>query len=550
MSETVLTDTRIRQILFPAAVRKTVGNVSNPEAVLRNAAEPQIGFPFSDYCILKSDGEESGLLIDFGTELQGGVEIFAADKSKDPELKLRVRFGESAREALAEFGEKNTTNDHAIRDQVISVPWLGSTYVGDSGFRFVYLSLKGKGMSLTLKTVRAVNCYTGEEKIGSFRCSDERINRIFDTAAYTVTLNMQDYIWDGIKRDRLVWIGDMHPEVLSVRSLYGDSACVIRSLDFTRENTPLPGWMNGLPAYSLWWIVILAELYRYSGKKSLLQENLPYMKELIRGILRDIGEDGICSVFSYFLDWPSSDNPEAQKAGFHALLHWALQDAAFLFRDGGEEEGVSLCEEGLSRLSVGKHDPNGNKAALALLSLTGLTDPAKAAEILCRDGGHGFSTFLGGYILRAIALGGREQEALDCMKEYWGAMLDLGATTFWEDFDLDWTVKACPITEVEIPEDRTDIHGDFGNYCYKGYRHSLCHGWSSGPVSFLTDVVMGIEKTGIGFREVRIVPHLGDLEWAECTVATPFGGLYVRHEKKEGRIVTTVKAPSEIKVLS
>ena len=48
--------------------------------------------------------------------------------------------------------------------------------------------------------------------LGSFECSDERLNTIWQTGAYTVHLNMQDYLWDGIKRDRLVWIGDMHPE--------------------------------------------------------------------------------------------------------------------------------------------------------------------------------------------------------------------------------------------------------------------------------------------------------------------------------------------------
>ena len=28
--------------------------------------------------------------------------------------------------------------------------------------------------------------------------------------------NIQNYIWDGIKRDRLVWIGDIHPEASTV----------------------------------------------------------------------------------------------------------------------------------------------------------------------------------------------------------------------------------------------------------------------------------------------------------------------------------------------
>jgi alpha-L-rhamnosidase len=51
---------------------------------------------------------------------------------------VRVRFGESVSEAMAELGgEQNAQNDHAIRDQTVTLPWLGKKMVGPSGFRFV-----------------------------------------------------------------------------------------------------------------------------------------------------------------------------------------------------------------------------------------------------------------------------------------------------------------------------------------------------------------------------------------------------------------------------
>lgn len=43
----------------------------------------------------------------------------------------------------------------------------------------------------------------------SFNCSDPLLNNIWMMGAYTVQLNMQDYLWDGVKRDRLVWVGDL-----------------------------------------------------------------------------------------------------------------------------------------------------------------------------------------------------------------------------------------------------------------------------------------------------------------------------------------------------
>lgn len=42
-----------------------------------------------------------------------------------------------------------------------------------------------------------------------------------------------------------------------------------------------------------------------------------------------------------------------------------------------------------------------------------------------------------------------------------------------------------------VPEGKVDIHGAYGDYCYNGYRHSLCHGWSSGPCPWLTEHVLG-----------------------------------------------------------
>ena len=133
---------------------------------------------------------------------------------------------------------------------------------------------------------------------------------------------------------------------------------------------------------------------------------------------------------------------------------------------------------------------------------------------LAVNGGHGFSTFMviicfERWLLPAII------RAIDVIRQFWGAMLDLGATTFWEDFNLDWLPGASRIDEL-VPVGKKDIHGDYGAYCYKGFRHSLCHGWASGPTSWLSEYVLGVQVVEPGCRVVRITPHLGDLGgWKE-----------------------------------
>jgi hypothetical protein len=152
------------------------------------------------------------------------------------------------------------------------------------------------------------------------------------------------------------------------------------------------------------------------------------------------------------------------------------------------------------------------------------------------------------YILKAMAECTSGKETLAALKEYYGAMLDLGATTFWEDFDMKWIENACRLDEI-CDETKTDIHGDNGKYCYKGFRHSLCHGWASGPVAFLTEYILGIQIIGEGCSGIKISPHLDGLSYVRGSIATPRGKVsveYIRHE--DGLVSTKIEAPESIQV--
>ena len=137
----------------------------------------------------------------------------------------------------------------------------------------------------------------------------------------------------------------------------------------------------------------------------------------------------------------------------------------------------------------------------------------------------GVSTFYGYYMLQAK----KTIPALELIRRYWGAMLDHGATSFWEDFDLDWVRNAGRIDEFPVPG-KKDLHADFGNYCYKGLRHSLSHGWSCGPAPFLSERVLGVRFPEPG--KVIVRPDLGDLERVRGTVPAPGGVVTVEADRK------------------
>ena len=536
--ENSVIDPRVRRYVWPARVVWCEGI---PKKVCANLLS-QGKTPLS----LKYDGTPVSFLLDFGRELHGGIQIDNGLTPGHVPVRVRVRFGESVSEAMGE-----TNNDHSIHNQTTYVPWYGTTEIGNTGFRFVRIDMLDPGTELALIKVRAVFLYRDLEYKGAFQCDDERLNQIWQTGAYTVHLCMQDMLWDGVKRDRLVWIGDMHPETMVINSVFGEVDVVPKSLDYVREQTPLPHWMNGISSYSLWWLLVHHAWYQYHGNRAFLETQRKYLVDLLKQLQTQIAKNGAEALGDFrFLDWPSSEDKTAVHAGLQALLTLAFNAGAELCSVLGETRAVAECCVALACLKKYTPAPTSAKQANALLALAGLTDPQETNQrSLAADPLHGLSTFYGYYVLQARAKAGDYAGCLDIIRRYWGGMLDLGATTFWEDFNLDWTQNAAGI-DVLPPKNKKDIHADFGNYCYKGLRHSLCHGWAAGPTAWLSEQVLGFRPLAPGCRILEVAPHLAGLKEAEGCFPTPKGTVSVSHKyTRKGEIETRIDAPKGIKIL-
>lgn len=496
------------------------------------------------------DTSTAAILFDFGKEIQGGIQLVTGMFPKQVPIKVKVTFGESVSEAMNSGPGTSATNDHAMRDFEISLPWLGAIEVGNTGFRFVKLELLDSNRNLKLKEVRAISTQRDIPYLGSFNSSDERLNTIWQTGAYTVHLNMQDYLWDGIKRDRLVWVGDLHPEVMTINSVFGYNEVVPKSLDLIRDITPVNEWMNGISSYSMWWIIIHKEWYYSQGNLDYLKEQKAYLRELLNKFCSMVDEQGREHLDGHrFLDWPSSPDPKAVDAGYHALLKMTLDAGIELCEILGDHETATLCRAKSELMAKISPDPADSKQAAALLTLANSIQAQTGNAIIESDGAKRFSTFYGYYMLQAMAKSGNYTGAMEMIRTYWGGMLDLGATTFWEDFNIEWLNNAGRIDELPV-EGKVDVHSTYGDYCYVGLRHSYCHGWASGPTAWLSANVLGIKILAPGCEKIAIEPQLGDLEWVEGTYPTPKGIIRVRHEKlKNGEIKSDVQLPAGIKVL-
>jgi hypothetical protein len=107
--------------------------------------------------------------------------------------------------------------------------------------------------------------------------------------------------------------------------------------------------------------------------------------------------------------------------------------------------------------------------------------------------------------------------------------------------------NAARIDEI-VPEGKVDVHTSFGKHCYQKLRHSLCHGWASGPAPFLMKHILGVNILEAGCKKIKISPNLCDLEWACGTYPTPYGVIEIEHKKVNGKVVTKVNAPKEVEI--
>ena len=538
----------IRDYLRPIRVVAKSDNIENAEVLLVNQ-EKQAYFNAPKTLNCKGKGY---VILDFGKELHGGVRLITSYYDAGcASPKIRWRFGESVGETCAEIGEKGATNDHSVRDFEAVLPTFCDQEYGQTGFRFLRIDFLQEDAQYRLINVYAAFIHRDIDYVGAFECDDPLLNQIFDTARYTVFLNMQNSLWEGIKRDRLVWMGDMFPEVLAITDIFGADSCIEDALQASVERTPMPQWFSGIPTYSVWFIKILCEYYQKTECTEFIKTQLEYVKGVLGLLDNCILMDGTIDYSrSYsdddFFDWPTKGTKDA-RAGNRYLYIIALEELKRLYQEIGESADP-LCDALLERLRKKKEENLEAKQVISFGYLSGEIDKKEAAQKLTAKGAKGFSTFMSYFIFRAIAESESTEKAVEFMKIYYGGMLERGATSFWEDFDIDWLDGSGRIDEI-TPEGKLDLHGDFGRFCYKGFRHSLCHGWSCGPVPFLIEKVLGVTVTKAGCKELTIKPNLGNLKWCKGKFPTPYGIVEIFHKNEGGRVDTNIKAPAEIKII-
>ncbi len=505
----------IREDLAPVKIVESHG-VDNVEGLFQ-IRDASVTFQTEGWTIFREKG--SYVVLDFGKEICGGIRIVT--RGLNGTGRWRLTFGESLSEAYSSIGEKNATNDHSPRDFEVSTVNMSDLQFGQTGFRFVRMEVIDNA-PMIIQNIYAVSYLPYLEREAEIVTNDELLNEIIKTATYTLKLNFQNgFIWDGIKRDRLVWCGDLNPEILTALYMFGDNENIKNSLTFLKGTAKPNEWINAIASYSAWWVINLCDYCAITGNWDYFAENRQYAMEVIAHFAECVREDGKLvlgdgGAMDYFLDWSTCGFPDAEY-GVCALVR--LMAEKFSDIEANED-----CTWIMDKLCASTNVHTTMKPVRAFQIIAG-RDLAEEDKTMLEEGGaKGFSTFMSYYILTAMAKAG-SADMLEVLKTYYGGMLSRGATSFWEDFDIDWLEGSGRIDELP-KEGEKDIHGDYGKFCYQQFRHSLCHGWSSGVVAFVVEHILGVSIKD-GGKEVSVNPNLMGLTDVEAKIPVSAGMLEI-----------------------
>ena len=475
-----------------------------------------------------------GNLYDFGKETFGFIKLNGI-KGKGT---VAIYYGESKEEALSkehcETLDNLKVNNNTAEDKVMEL---------SKAFRYVQVVPSAE---VTIASVDMLYEYADVEDKGDFRCSDDQVNQIYDVAKYTFHLTTREFFIDGIKRDRWIWSGDAYQSYLMNYYLTNDSPTVERTLLALRGKDPVTAHINTIMDYTFYWFLGIYDYYQYTGDKNFIKQLYPRMQSLMEYCLSRRNENGMMQGLSgdwIFIDWAEGLSKKGEVSFEQLLLARSLEAMAVCAEIAGDDTNISkyktLGADMKAKIFTKYWNPE--KGALVHSFVDGkqtenvtrysnmfgiffdyFTEQQKNEvknKVLLNDNVQKITTpYMRFYELEALCAMGEQDYVLKEMKDYWGGMLKLGATSFWEEYNPN-----------KKGTEHLAMYGrEFGK--------SLCHAWGSSPIYLLGKYYLGVKPTAPGYTEYEVMPNLGGLQWMEGKVPTPKGEVALYFSKSEIKV--------------
>ena len=424
------------------------------------------------------------------------------------------------------------------------------------GLKYSWMTLRDFKRPVRVRMVRVLQSTYPQTGVGSFECSDKKLEEIWRVGVRSVRCCSEDTYTDCPTYEQTLWVGDARNEALVDLVANGDprlSEHCLRIIGRSLDRSPIvesqvpSGWQNLLPTWTFLWMRWAQEHYQLVGNKEFGREMLAFLDRNIAGMKKAINDRGLFAMFGWNLfDWAPMDTPgDGIVTHINCLASLGLTQCAQLARDLGDESKANDWDKAARGLAdaVNKHLWSDAKNAYvdcihadgsiskvfsqqtqtaAFISGVATGDRATKCAAAMHNPPKGFvkagSPFFMFFLLEALVREQKYDALIDTIRDYWGKQIDAGATTFWEMY-----------------------HEGSGRLT-----RSHCHGWSAAPTFFLTQYVLGVQPIEPGYARVAIAPKLGNLAWAQGRVPTPRGVIECYWKNSDKAFELTVSLPAGV----
>lgn len=510
------------------------GSVQNEQTLLTEDGETLIKTPRNNKGVT--------IILDFGREVFGNVEIGIADSGKGV---IDLGYGENLKDGRITPNSFETKYTDRIMLKGGRLDWQGFE---PRAFRYIHLEFAWCSKPVKLEYVRVNQTTYPVELVGHFECSDNILNDIWKTGAYTTHLCMEDTYIDNPSRDRAQRWADARIEARVAYYAFDDTSLLAQGLRQMADSQKRDGSLSSVypsgeekivPDVALLWIYSLLDYYAFADDAGLLRDLYPNIKRLLKWFSRYEDADGLVANTpgKVFIDRANVDK-RGNVTALNCMYYHALRVVSIIGSIVGNLDDATEYTEKADKLRIAinkylyspKHGlyadcrVNGrlaesfNAQTNTLAALFDIPNQYQKSTIY-RQLSNGMkdelqTPYFVSYLLESLYTGEQHEAALKIIRKKWGAMVEAGATTFWEQFDQNG---------------------------------SLCHGYSACPTRDLISEYLGL-KPVLGSHRFTLAPHIAGLRWARGSMRTRTGQLDVEWRVNRKSLSIRVEVPEGLKV--
>lgn len=228
--------------------------------------------------------------------------------------------------------------------------------------RFLRVVQRGPGQ-LTMHRLGVTEFRFADEAKGSFRCSDEQLNRIYDTARRTAMLTTLDAYMDCPHRERNAMYGlEAYWMLNGVYPMFGDTSVSRRAVIYGADSVDDPDrvgppgmvqvaypmhikYFTGIiPTSPLFWVLHTGLYERYSGDTDLIRTMIPLIRRNVRVFDDFRNSDGLLESIPSWMFFDYADiRTDGASVALNAIYAKALDEAARLERLVGDAAQADDC---------------------------------------------------------------------------------------------------------------------------------------------------------------------------------------------------------------